>query len=291
MRADLDNGYTRIANEILEALARLDLSGREFRVALVIMRKTYGYQKKADRISRDQISELTGINNQNISRILGDLADKKIIVRDGGGYVKSVGINTTLSDWFHVEHSVETDTIQPTPIIQESVNSDTKECRIRHSVNSDTVLIPTLKSVESDTDSVENDTKECRIRHPQKKERKEIKIKESNSDDFKGFDFSGWPEMPSRQVWLDWKAHRKGKRAAISQTVINAMAPELSKANQQGYTVDYCLTQQQEAGWQGFKFDWLLSRENIYNRNVQRLPVNTRPIIESITDRSWAEKS
>ena len=46
----LENGFTRIANEILEALSKAELSGSEFRLAIAILRFTYGMQKKSAEI-------------------------------------------------------------------------------------------------------------------------------------------------------------------------------------------------------------------------------------------------
>ena len=55
-----ENGFTSIANEILEALARVDLPSYERRVVDVIIRKTWGFVDKNgkhkiwDRISYSQ---------------------------------------------------------------------------------------------------------------------------------------------------------------------------------------------------------------------------------------------
>ena len=50
--ADLDNGYLRLANQIQDALCFVELSGREFRVLNAIVRLTYGWSKKEDRIAK-----------------------------------------------------------------------------------------------------------------------------------------------------------------------------------------------------------------------------------------------
>ena len=47
----LENGYTKIANELLEAIAAIRIPGEAMQVLLVIIRKTYGYCKKKDAIS------------------------------------------------------------------------------------------------------------------------------------------------------------------------------------------------------------------------------------------------
>ena len=43
-----ENGYTKIANEILESLARIRINGEARQVLDVIIRKTYGYGKKTE---------------------------------------------------------------------------------------------------------------------------------------------------------------------------------------------------------------------------------------------------
>lgn len=44
--ADLDDGYTRIANELLEAVMLAGLSQHQLLVFMAVMRKTYGFNKK-----------------------------------------------------------------------------------------------------------------------------------------------------------------------------------------------------------------------------------------------------
>lgn len=83
-----ENGYTSIANEILEALARLRISSYERGIVDVIIRKTYGFidnrgiHKKWDRISYSQFSNATGINITHISRTLKKLEENNLILRD-----------------------------------------------------------------------------------------------------------------------------------------------------------------------------------------------------------------
>lgn len=74
-----ENGYTAISNEIVEALAKTNLSPQESKVLWVIFRKTYGYGKKEDAISYSQFEEMTGMNRWNIGKILKRLLSKQII--------------------------------------------------------------------------------------------------------------------------------------------------------------------------------------------------------------------
>ena len=76
-----ENGYTPIANEILEELVKIDLLGAEFRVLFFIIRKTYGYHKKQDRISFTQFEKSTGISRPTINKTLKNLMAKGLIVK------------------------------------------------------------------------------------------------------------------------------------------------------------------------------------------------------------------
>ena len=74
-----ENGFTPIANELLEALAKYRIPGEQRQCLDVILRKTYGFNKKQDAISLSQFVEMTGINRQNVIRAIKGLLSKKII--------------------------------------------------------------------------------------------------------------------------------------------------------------------------------------------------------------------
>lgn len=75
-----ENGFTKIANELLIALARHNLSPYEFRVLMAVIRKTYGWSKKEDFISVSQIQEITNLDRRNVSRAKKSLIKKKILI-------------------------------------------------------------------------------------------------------------------------------------------------------------------------------------------------------------------
>lgn len=80
-----ENGYTAIANEIMEALAKFKLPGSQTQCLFFILRKTYGFNKKSDRISLSQFSKGTGLNRKAVSRALNSLRDKNVIYIEKGG--------------------------------------------------------------------------------------------------------------------------------------------------------------------------------------------------------------
>ncbi len=91
----LEDGHTRIANEILEHLIKLHLSPNQWQVLLCIIRKTYGFQKKVDYIANSQIIKDTGLCKAVVSRALKQLAMKVIITRNG----KSIGLQKDWEQW------------------------------------------------------------------------------------------------------------------------------------------------------------------------------------------------
>jgi phage replication O-like protein O len=62
----LENGHTRIANEILEKLAYKCPGGAAMQVLLTIIRKTYGWHKKEDTISITQLQEATKLSRRSV---------------------------------------------------------------------------------------------------------------------------------------------------------------------------------------------------------------------------------
>ena len=97
----VENGFTRIANELLEAMLRANFNGREWKLIMTIIRKTYGFGKKSDRISYSQIKKLTGIRKQHINFVFKSLIKKNIIKRKklnrGRGY--EIRIQKDYSKW------------------------------------------------------------------------------------------------------------------------------------------------------------------------------------------------
>ena len=62
------------------------------------------------------------------------------------------------------------------------------------------------------------------------------------------------PEGVTDSVWQDWLSLRKAKKAAVTQTAIDGIAREASKA---GVSLQTALETCCARGWTGFKADWL----------------------------------
>jgi len=77
-----ENGYTAIANEILERLYAIPLSGSEYKIILCILRKTYGWRKKSDYISLSQLVEEVRLSKKQICEAVNKLCAKQIIIKN-----------------------------------------------------------------------------------------------------------------------------------------------------------------------------------------------------------------
>ena len=78
------DGYTRIADALLEALARTSMPVRHLRTMLAIVRLTYGYGKRERRMGSKLLEKVTGIDDGQTRRCLRDLEAWGVITRADG---------------------------------------------------------------------------------------------------------------------------------------------------------------------------------------------------------------
>ena len=108
----LQNGYTKIANELLEALCRLNISGNEMRILLYIIRRTYGFNRIYSEMPLSEISSAVGIRSVHVSRALKRLAELNIIERHSSKGIapQTVSLVKNYDKWI-----VESCTVLPLP--------------------------------------------------------------------------------------------------------------------------------------------------------------------------------
>tara|TARA_R100001530_G_scaffold903_2_gene1574 strand:- start:3572 stop:4435 length:864 start_codon:yes stop_codon:yes gene_type:complete len=75
-----ENGYTAIANELLEKIIATGLNGTELAIMLLVLRKTYGYHKKQDEISLSQFTKAIPVSKMAICSSLKTLQLVKILI-------------------------------------------------------------------------------------------------------------------------------------------------------------------------------------------------------------------
>ncbi|HDP7603990.1 TPA: replication protein [Escherichia coli] len=219
--ADIDDGYTRFANELLEAIASADLTARQLKVMLAYVRKTYGFNKKTDRIADEQIAQLTGLSRQNVNKAKKELISMNCLFMDGN----QIGVNREVSAWqfskcLQVSNFVsklETKSVSKL----ETLNVSKLETHKRHSLKTkENINKPPIspKKVSQKFDPLETEL----------------------------------PDWLSAETWLSWVTYRKeiGKSIKSKQSVTQAINV-LCRSLEKGYAPEEIINQSIASGWQG----------------------------------------
>ncbi|HGG8900209.1 TPA: replication protein [Enterobacter cloacae] len=93
--ADLDDGFTRLANMLLEEYAGADLTKRQFKVLLAVLRLTYGWNKPMDRIANSQIAQIAKLPEKRVSEARVQLVGMNLLTQVG----RSIGPNKNTAEW------------------------------------------------------------------------------------------------------------------------------------------------------------------------------------------------
>ncbi|EPV5048309.1 replication protein [Cronobacter malonaticus] len=93
--ADLDDGYARLSNMLLAEYAGADLTKRQFKVLLAILRKTYGWNKPMDRVTDAQIAEIAKLPVKRCNEAKLELVRMGVIKQQGGMF----GPNPNVFEW------------------------------------------------------------------------------------------------------------------------------------------------------------------------------------------------
>lgn len=132
----LEDGFTRLANEWIEAFAKYQMSGREWQVLFAIIRKTYGFNKKSDKIALSQFEKITGIARHHVVPVIKKLESKKIIVVDRKCYLNRYYLNKDYLNWMKVLPK------RVTKVLPKQVTTiDTKDNYKKHTVGKPTPTI------------------------------------------------------------------------------------------------------------------------------------------------------
>lgn len=93
--AELEEGYTRTANTLLEAVMLSGLTQHQLLIVMAVWRKTYGFNKKMDWIGNEQFAELTGMAPTKCSTAKNELIRMGVLTQAG----RQVGMNKNISEW------------------------------------------------------------------------------------------------------------------------------------------------------------------------------------------------
>ena len=188
---------------------------------LAYVRKTYGFNKKTDRIADEQIAQLTGLSRQNVNKAKKELISMNCLFMDGN----QIGVNREVSAWqfskcLQVSNFVsklETKSVSKL----ETLNVSKLETHKRHSLKTkENINKPPIspKKVSQKFDPLETEL----------------------------------PDWLSAETWLSWVTYRKeiGKSIKSKQSVTQAINV-LCRSLEKGYTPEEIINQSIASGWQG----------------------------------------
>lgn len=124
----LEDGYTKIANEIVEVFCHYRLSGEEWLVLWAIIRKTYGWKKKSDNIALKTFADMTKLKRQTAQRALNNLVEKKVIsvIKNDDRKPNNYAFNKVFSTWKLSSKKITVKKLSSkmiTPVIKNDVSS------------------------------------------------------------------------------------------------------------------------------------------------------------------------
>ncbi|SWS75211.1 phage replication protein O [Klebsiella pneumoniae] len=225
--ADLDDGFTRIANELLEAVMRAGLSQHQLLVFMAVMRKTYGFNKKSDWVSNEQLWELTGILPHKCSAAKSVLVKRGILTQTG----RVIGINKTVSEW----SSLPVKGKEKRPYLKKVTLPESGKKSLPESGNA---YYPNQVNTK---DKHTKDNKD-NINNPPKSPR-------AVSFDALAVQLPDWL---SAKIWSSWVAYRRDLKKPIkSQQTVTQAINLLDRCRLNGYAPEEIINRSIANGWQG----------------------------------------
>lgn len=94
-----EDGFTAIANELLDAILQFGFSKRQMAVVLGLIRKTYGFNKTEDDITITQLANVSGLSRQNVSKTISELVDLGAVSKRDGKHGYLLKINKNYAQW------------------------------------------------------------------------------------------------------------------------------------------------------------------------------------------------
>ncbi|MFM1655547.1 replication protein [Brevibacillus sp. B_LB10_24] len=97
----IEDGYTRIANEILEHIMKASLNGTQFRIVMAVWRFTYGFHRREHDLSLTFLARAINASRGQVDRELTALIDRNIIsvVGTGGRGSRVISFNKNYTEW------------------------------------------------------------------------------------------------------------------------------------------------------------------------------------------------
>ena len=101
-KVDTDNGFTRIANELMEVIPQSGFNGTQHNILWTVFRYTYGFHRKEHELSLTFIAKATGSHKVVIQREVKKLIEMKVLIEKSPPTFNStriIAFNKNYSSW------------------------------------------------------------------------------------------------------------------------------------------------------------------------------------------------
>ena len=194
-----ENGFTQIANELIEQFARIRIPGEAMQVFWVMLRKIYGFHKKSDPIALSQIVAATGLSKVAVCKAVKKLIELNLITKKGNNIAAEYTINKHFDTWKPLPKKVT---------LPKKVKAITKKGNLP---------LP-KKYTTKETITKETITKERKKEYPAEKSDDASVKTEKSVNNVEIPDKLNTPEF--LQAWEEWQLHRKQKRQKLTAVSI-----------------------------------------------------------------------
>lgn len=134
----LEDKYTRIANNILDAMMKTRFSPTQYRIIHAVWRHTYGYQRKDHEFGLAFLEELTELDPRQLRRDLKSLIDGNVLIvtqQPTNKAPRKIGFNKYVDLW-RIDGSVkkvERTELPPQDLFGEDMDTHSREDNSTHS--------------------------------------------------------------------------------------------------------------------------------------------------------------
>lgn len=97
----VEDGYTKISNELLEQIYAAHFNSTQFGIILCVIRYTYGFRRKNAKLSNSFIAKAIGKSDRSVKRGIVELLAMNVLIpeRYSSTSTKKLGINKRYNTW------------------------------------------------------------------------------------------------------------------------------------------------------------------------------------------------
>lgn len=97
----VEDGYTKISNELLEQIYAAHFNSTQFGIILCVIRYTYGFHRKNAKLSNSFIAKAIGKSDRSVKRGIVELLAMNVLIpeRYSSTSTKKLGINKKYNTW------------------------------------------------------------------------------------------------------------------------------------------------------------------------------------------------